>query len=56
MSKRTYNLATGVIGGIATIGVALVTFFEPGYMVAINTAIGIATTAAVKILNMFVER
>ena len=55
MSKKVYNLVVGVIGGLSTIGVALVTFFNPAYATAINASIGIGATAIVEICSQFVK-
>ena len=55
MSKKVYNLVVGVIGGLSTIGVAVVTFLNPVYAVAINASIGIASTAAIEICAQFVK-
>jgi len=56
MKKRTFNLIVGILGGLSTIAIALVTFFGPAYATAINAAIGIADTAAVEILSLFVVK
>lgn len=55
MSKRTYNLIIGIVGGLSTIGVAVVTFFNPAYATAINASIGIGATAIAEIANQFVK-
>ena len=55
MSKKVYNLVVGVIGGLSTTGVALVTFFDPAYATAINASIGIGATAIVEIVSQFVK-
>ena len=55
MSKKVYTLVVGVIGGLSTIGVALVTFFDPAYATAINASIGIGATAIVEIVSQFVK-
>jgi hypothetical protein len=55
MSKKVYNLVVGIIGGLSTIGVALVTFFNPAYATAINASIGIGATAIVEICGQFVK-
>ena len=34
MSKKVYNLVVGIVGGLSTIAVAVVTFFNPAYAVA----------------------
>lgn len=55
MSKKVYNLVVGIVGGLSTIGVALVTFFNPAYAVAINASIGIGCTAIIEICGQFVK-
>ena len=55
MSKKTFNLVTGIIGAVQAMGVAIVTYTEPGYATAINSAIVIAGTAAIEICNLFVK-
>lgn len=55
MSKKVYNLAVGIVGGVSTIAVAVVTFLDPAYSVAINVSIGIADTAIIEILGKFVK-
>lgn len=55
MSKKVYNLVTGIIGGVEVIAIAIVTFINPSYAVAINASIGIAGTAAIKICSQFVK-
>ena len=55
MSKKTYNLITGIIGGIEVIAIAIVTFINPSYAVAINASIGIVGTAAIEVCGQFVK-
>ena len=55
MSKKVYNLIVGIVGGCSTIAVAIVTFFNPAYAVAINASIGIACTAAIEVVGQFVK-
>ena len=55
MSKKVYNLVTGIIGGVEVIAIAVVTFINPAYAVAINTSIGIAGTAAIEVCSQFVK-
>ena len=55
MSKKTFNFVTGIIGALQTVGVAIVTYTEPSYATAINSAIVIAGTAAIEICNLFVK-
>ena len=45
MSKKVYNLITGIVTGVEAIGVAVVTFINPPAAVAINAAIPIVGTA-----------
>ena len=39
MSKKTFNLITGIVGGVQAIAVAVVTYTAPEYATAINSAI-----------------
>lgn len=55
MSKKVFALVSGIIGGLQTIGVAVVTYTNPSYAAAINSAIVIAGTAAIEICNLFVK-
>ena len=55
MSKKVYNLVTGVIGGVEVIAIAIVTFINPSYAVAINASIGIVGTAAIEVCSQFVK-
>lgn len=55
MSKKVFNLITGIVTGIETISVALVTFFDPAYAVAINGAIPIVGTAIIAVCKLFVK-
>lgn len=54
MNKKMFALISGIIGGLQTIGVAIVTYTSPEYATAINSAIVIAGTAAIEICNLFV--
>lgn len=55
MKKKTYALITAIIGGVSTIAVGIVTFFNPHYATPINAGIGIAATAALEICAGFVD-
>jgi ethanolamine utilization microcompartment shell protein EutL len=55
MSKKVFNLVTGIVGALQTIGVAVVTYTSPEYATAINSAIVIAGTAVIEICNLFVK-
>ena len=55
MSKKVFNLVTGIVGALQTVGVAIVTYTEPAYATAINSAIVIAGTAILEICNLFTE-
>lgn len=54
MSKKTFALISGIVGGLQTIGVAIVTYNQPQYATAINSAIVIAGAAVIEICNLFV--
>lgn len=56
MSKKVYNLIVGIVGGLATVGIAVVTYIEPPYAVAINSSIGIAMTAVTEICAQFIKK
>ena len=49
-----FALVSGIIGGLQAIGVAIVTYTNPEYATAINSAIVIAGTAAIECCNLFV--
>lgn len=55
MSKKVYNLITGIVTGVEAISIALVTFFNPACAVAVNAAIPIAGTAILAICKLFVK-
>ncbi|MBO7715774.1 MAG: hypothetical protein J6S85_19585 [Methanobrevibacter sp.] len=55
MSKKVFNLVTGIVGGAEVIAIAIVTFIQPAFAVAINASIGIAGTAVIEICNQFVK-
>lgn len=55
MSKKVFNLVTGVIGGVEVIAIAIVTFINPAYATAINASIGIVGTAAIEVCSQFVK-
>lgn len=55
MSKRIFALVSGIIGGLQTIGVAVVTYTGHEYATVINSAIVIAGAAAIEICNLFVK-
>lgn len=55
MTDKTFKLITAIVGGLETIAVGLVTYFEPQGAVAINSSIIIAGTAIVEICKQFVQ-
>ena len=55
MSKKVYKLIVGIVGGLSTIAIAVVTFIYPAYSVAINASIGIGATAICEICSQFVK-
>jgi hypothetical protein len=56
MSKKVFALVSGIVGGLQTIGVAVVTYYNPEYATAINSAIVIAGTAIIEICNLFTTK
>lgn len=55
MTKKTFTLVSTVVGSVATIASAVVTYIQPAYATAIVAAIGIASTASIEILNLFTK-
>ena len=56
MSKKMFALVSGIIGGLQTIGVAVVTYnIGHEYATAINSAIVIAGASAIEIYNLFIK-
>jgi hypothetical protein len=55
MSKKVFNLITGLVTGLETISVAIVTFCGPSGAVAINAAIPIVGTAIITTCKLFVK-
>ena len=53
MSKKMFALVSGIVGGLQTIGVAIVTYTSPDYATAINSSIVIAGAAIIEICNLF---
>lgn len=54
MSKKLYMLISGIVGGLATIGIAINTFLGGDWMVQINIAIPIVAKAIDEVLFLFV--
>ena len=50
-----FALVSGVIGGLQTIGVAIVTYTSPDFDAAINSSIVIAGAAIIEICNLFTK-
>jgi hypothetical protein len=55
MSKKTFNLVTGIVGALQTIGVAIVTYTDTANATAINSAIVIVGTAIIEACSQFIE-
>ena len=53
MSKKMFALVSGIVGGLQTIGVAVVTYTHPEYATSINSAIVIAGASIIEICNLF---
>ena len=54
MSKKMYQLITGIVGGVGAIVTAIVSYAEPTNMVAILASIPIVITAVNEVLSNFV--
>ena len=55
MSKKTFQLISGVVGGIQAIAVAVVSYASPEYTAAINSAIVIVGTAIIEACSQFIK-
>lgn len=55
MSKKMFALVSGIVGGLQTIGVAVVTYTSPEYATAINSSIVIVGTAIIECCNLFTK-
>jgi len=55
MTKKMFTLVTGIVGGLQTIGVAIVTYTNIEYATAINSAIVIIGTAVIEACSQFVK-
>jgi hypothetical protein len=55
MSKKTFQLISGIVGGVQAIAVAVVTYTSPEYATAINGAIVIVGTAIVEACSQFIK-
>ena len=56
MTKKTLEIVTGVIGGVAAAVSAVVTLIAPPATPAIVGAIGIGSTAIIEICTLFVKK
>lgn len=50
-----FELITGVVGGMASIAVAIVTYAKPKHAVKINAAIPVVATAIVEVASIFLK-
>ena len=55
MSKKTFNLVTGIVGALQTIGVAIVTYTDVNNATAYNSAIVVVGTAIIEACSQFVK-
>ena len=56
MSRKTFNLITGISGGVATIAGAVIAFIQPPFTPAIVGAVGVVETAIVEICSLFLDK
>lgn len=50
-----FELITGVVGGVGTIAIAIVTYKKPKHAAKINAAISVASTAVIEIASIFLK-
>ena len=55
MTKKMFNLITGIVGALQTAGVAIVTYVNPEYATAINSAIVVIGTAIIEACSQFIK-
>ena len=55
MSKKTFRIISGIVGGVQAIAVAVVTYTSPEYAAAINGAVVIIGTATIEACSQFVK-
>lgn len=55
MSKKVFQLITGVVSGVATIASAVVVFMAPPMAPAIVAGIDIAAGAIIEICSLFIS-
>ena len=55
MSKKTFQLISGIVGGVQAIAVAVVTYTSPEYATAINGSIVIVGTAVIEACSQLVK-
>ena len=55
MSRKMFNLVSGIVGGVAAITSAVVTYIQPEFAVQIVAGIGIASTAITEICSLFIN-
>lgn len=55
MSKKTFQLISGIVGGVQAIAVAVVTYTSPEHATATNSAIVIIGTAVIEACSQFVK-
>ena len=55
MSKKTFQLVSGIVGGVQAIAVAVVTYVSPEHATAINGAIVVIGTAVIEVCSQFVK-
>lgn len=50
-----FELITGVVGGVSSIAVSIVTYVKPKHAVKINAAIPVVATAIVEVASIFLK-
>ena len=53
MSKKMYTMLSSIVGSVAAIASAIVTYCQPASATAIVASIGIGSTAIIEIMNQF---
>lgn len=55
MSKKLFTLITSIVGAVSAAASAIIGYIHPSGTTAIIASIGVANTAIMEILNLFVK-
>ena len=50
-----FELVTGVVGGVSSIAIAIITYKKPKHAAKINAAISVIATAVIEVASIFLK-